>query len=77
MVSYFKLFCLQVWDGEEYLNFEICRTMAKAFQLAVEELPGQKYRVLGLTSEGWIEVVISGSLLHVSKDFRMLSLVGF
>ncbi|MDQ7095001.1 hypothetical protein REC12_15500 [Desulfosporosinus sp. PR] len=51
--------------------------MAKAFQLAVEELPGQKYRVLGLTSEGWIEVVISGSLLHVSKDFRMLSLVGF
>lgn len=74
----YKAFCLQILVEGVWINYELCRTIERALELVRQEVPGQRFRILGYDSKrNWIELLISGSMLSLPENTRMLSLVGW
>lgn len=74
----YKAFCLQILVEGVWVNYELCRTIERALELVYCEVPGQKFRILGYDKQhNWVELLVSGNMLPISSNPRMLSLVGW
>lgn len=70
----YKEYVLQVLCEETWVNYSLRRTLQKAIKMALEELTGNPFRILGYDGEKWVECLIRGSMLSVmNKDFRILN----
>lgn len=68
-----NLYMIQAVVDEEWVNYEICRSLEKAIKMSLDELQGFRWRILAYVNERWIEYLASGSMNSVEhKDFRIL-----